>query len=52
MSKSKLSLEKFRIAELNNPKMILGGRVGNDDGTKDTIIIGGKCKQKSDVYEK
>ena len=44
MKKKKLSLEKFKIVKLNNPKQIFGGDGGTDGGTNgdtqtDTIII-------------
>jgi hypothetical protein len=37
MKKSKLSLEKFKIAALNNPSKIMGGTgTGVDDGATNT----------------
>lgn len=42
-SKKSLSLEKFKIAELKNPKLVVGGSIP-DDGTAitiKTIVIGG-----------
>lgn len=50
MKKSKLNLEKFRVAKLNNLKSVTGGGTTNNpgDGTKDTFTNPIKCKDMSD----
>ena len=50
MKNSKLNLQKFRIAKLNNARSIMGG--GGTDGTKDTIDKPPKCVKTSDEYVK
>ena len=50
MKKKSLSIEKFRIAKLNNSSKITGGNSGPGDDV--TVVMGPddyECKEMSDV---
>jgi hypothetical protein len=53
MKKSKLSIQKFKIAALNDPSKIMGGTAAGDDGNTGTgnqVKIPKKCFFGSLIY--